>query len=67
MSEDRAKANATPLLPELPRDMPMPLYRYQREERSGAAGASAPEDLRQKAANLLTGLHMMGCAAAGAN
>lgn len=63
MSEDRPKFSASTLLPELPRDVPVPQYRYQRDERGGNPGASIPEDLKQKAASLLAGMHLMGCAA----
>jgi hypothetical protein len=64
MSEDRSKLATKTLLPELPRDVPMPRYKYQRDERGPGPGAAIPEDLKQKAANLLAGLHLMGCASA---
>jgi len=65
MSEDRPRVQVSTLLPELPKDIAMPRYRYQRDEREIVPGAAVPDDLKQKAANLLAGLHLMGCASAG--
>lgn len=62
MSDKRATAMSKTLLPDLPKDVPMPRFRYQQDERSIAKGAAVPEDLKQKAATLLAGLNLMGCA-----
>lgn len=50
-------------LPETPRDLPMPKYRYQRDERFGKCeDVKGPR--RPDAASLLKGAALMGCAAA---
>ncbi|WP_294328309.1 hypothetical protein [uncultured Sphingomonas sp.] len=49
-------------LPDTPRDLPMPAYRYQEEERFGRCeDVTGPK--RPDAATLLRGAGLMGCAA----
>lgn len=62
MSNKKAGNISKTLLPELPRDVPMPRFRYQQDERSIAKGVAVPEDFKQKAATLLAGLNLTGCA-----
>ena len=63
MSKTREHKRDATGLPETPRDLPMPKYRYQEEERFGRC-----EDVRgpkrPDAATLLKGAGLMGCAAA---
>ena len=62
MSESAKRSSGTQL-PDLPRDLPMPAYKYQKGERGpGQHGASIP---LQDAAAILRGYDLMGCAAAG--
>lgn len=49
-------------MPDLPRDLPMPRYKYQQEEKQSerfGQGGTTPHD----AAALLRGYDFMGCAA----
>lgn len=60
---DGPKRSAGTQLPELPRDLPMPAYKYQQDERSPARPNG--DGVRQHdAAALLRGMNLMGCAAA---
>ena len=59
---DIAKRSSGTQLPDLPRDLPMPAYRYQKDERGlDRQGSALPQ---HDAAALLKGYNLMGCAAA---
>lgn len=63
MSRATAQGRDTRGLPDTPRDLPMPVYRYQEEERFGRCeDVTGPK--RPDAATLLKGAGLMGCAAA---
>lgn len=63
MSKASDRTRDTSGLPETPRDLPMPTYRYQEEERFGRCeDVTGPK--RPDAATLLKGAGLMGCAAA---
>ncbi len=57
------KTRDTRGLPEMPRDLPMPVYRYQEDERFGKRQGDTHGP---NAATLLQGAGLMGCAAAPA-
>lgn len=59
---DKEKRSSGTQLPDLPRDLPMPAYRYQQDERAPMRkrGDGLPQ---QDAAALLRGMNLMGCAA----
>jgi hypothetical protein len=63
MSKLPQQGRDTSGLPETPRDLPMPTYRYQEEERFGRCeDVNGPK--RPTAATLLKEAGLMGCAAA---
>lgn len=62
MSKQKDLNMKATLYPELPRDMPMPVFRYQRDEPSVRRDKLATNDAQKKAASLLAGLNLMGCA-----
>ncbi len=63
MSKNNSHNRDTRGLPDTPRDLPMPTYRYQEDERFGRCeDVNGPQ--RPDAATLLKGAGLMGSAAA---
>lgn len=62
MSDVSITTRSKTLLPELPKDVPIPAYRYQRDERD--RNASGLQSKESQVANLLADLQLLGCAAA---
>lgn len=63
MFKSNTQSRDTRGLPDTPRDLPMPTYKYQEDERFGRCeDVNGPQ--RPDAATLLKGAGLMGCAAA---
>ena len=62
MSDNKLVTNNKALLPDLPRDVVVPVYRYQRDERAVNRDRVPAQD--GSIASLLASLEVRGCAAA---
>ena len=62
MSEKLTHLQNKTLLPDLPRDVPMPRYKYQ-EDRNSEVTHGAQADAQKRADQLLAGTNYFGCAA----